>query len=359
MRILFVDQFSDAGGAQRCFLDLLPAFEERGWQVKAALPGNGALASRLHAAPLSCGPYRSGPKSGADLLRFVFDVPAQARTVSELLSQDDFDLIYVNGPRVLPGVVFATRGRVPILFHVHNYLDRWYAKALTGWIARARVNSVIACSEFVARPLRRYVSAPKLQVIPNGSSDLGYRRRSFELPWRIGIVGRIEPQKGQAEFVQAARQVPDAQFLVSGIASAASAGYFESVKELARGWPVEFLGWQEDRAALFANLDLLVIASRQEGLPLVALEALSAGVPVVAFAVGGIPEVIRHEKTGFLVPERTPQALVTEIQRLMNGSRDKLVDVAGAARVAWERSFDISRYRERMVEALLKVAAAG
>jgi glycosyltransferase involved in cell wall biosynthesis len=356
MRILFADQFSEIGGAQRCFLDLLPAMEERGWVVKAALPGGGPLAARLNAVPLPCGPYRSGPKTDGDAVRFTLDVFAQVRTLSGLLAEGDVDLLYVNGPRVLLGAALAARGRVPLLFHAHNFLDRWYSANVAGWVARAKADRVVACSEFVAGPLRRYVSAAKLQVVPNGSSDLGYRPRSFDGPWRIGIVGRIEPQKGQAEFVQAARQVPNARFVVCGVASSSSTRYYEIVQMLARGLPAEFLGWQEDRAALFARLDLLVIASEREGLPLVALEAFSAGVPVVAFAVGGIPEVIQHGKTGFLVPERTGRALGMEIRRVMNESRNKVIEVAEEARGLWERSYDVALYRERMIEVLLRAA---
>ncbi len=356
MQILFVDQFSEIGGAQRCFLDLLPAIEELGWRVTAAVPGGGALGSLLNGVPLSSGPYHSGSKSAADALRFALDLRNQACTLSALLSNRDFDLIYANGPRVLAGAALASRGRIPLLFHAHNFLDRRYSAALTGWIARAHNHRVVACSDFVAGPLRRYVSPTRLQMIHNGSPDLGYRQRSFEGVWQIGIAGRIEPQKGQAEFVQAARKIPDAHFLISGVASAESSGYYKAIQELARGLPVEFLGWQEDRAALFARLDMLVIASRQEGLPLVMLEAFSAGVPVVAFPSGGIAEVIQHGETGFLVPERTPDALAAAIQRLMT-RREKLIEVAAEARARWERLFDLRLYRERMLEALGRAAS--
>ena len=335
MRILFVDQFSDLGGAQRCFLDLLPALEELGWPVQSALPGSGPLASRLNATPLPSGPYRAGSKSGGDAIRFALDVKEQSRTLSSLISQGGFDLVYANGPRVLLGASLASRGRVPILFHAHNSLHRFYAAPLAGWSVRSRASSVVACSHFVADPLRPYVPAKRLQVIHNGSSDLGYRTRTFERPWRIGIVGRIEPQKGQAEFVEAARRIPNAQFLVCGPAGS-SPGYYEQLLTRARGLPVEFLGWQDDRAALFARLDLLVIASTQEGLPLVMLEAFSAGVPVVAFPVGGIPEAIQHGRTGFLMPERSAEALAIKIRGLMTAGPDKLRRVAAEARAVWD-----------------------
>ena len=356
MRILFVDQFSEIGGAQRCFLDLFSAIKERGWSVQAALPGRGPLVSLLNAVPIACGPYRSGSKSGADAVRFALDAVGQMRTLSGLIAKGGFDLLYVNGPRVLLGAALASRGRVPILFHAHHFLHRSYWAALAGWSVRRDIDRVVACSEFVAGPLRRYVAPSRLQVVHNGSADLGYRQRSFEPPWRIGIVGRIEPPKGQAEFVEAARQIPDARFFVYGPAAPTASAYYDRVRALAQGLPVELLGWQEDRAALFARLDLLVIASQQEGFPLVMLEAFSAGVPVVAFSVGGIPEAVQHGNTGFLIAERSSHALASEIQKLMAGSRQKLIDVAASARTLWERSFNIGRYQERMIEALHRAA---
>jgi glycosyltransferase involved in cell wall biosynthesis len=358
MRILFVDQFSEIGGAQRCFLDLLPAIEEQGWPVLAALPGSGPLASRLRTTRLACGPYGSGSKSSADVFRFALDAMHQTRTLSSLLSKGDFDLVYANGPRVLPGVALASRGRVPILFHAHNFLDRFYAAALIGWSVRSRVDTVVACSDFVAAPLRKYIPARRLQVVHNGSPDMGYNARSFDRPWQIGIVGRIEPQKGQAEFVQAARRIPNAQFIVCGAPTNGSSRYYEEVRLAARDLPVEFLGWQEDRASVYAKLDLLVLASQREGLPLAMLEAFSAGVPVVAFSAGGIRDVIQHNRTGFLVLGQNADALAMQIRLLMTESPARLRSVAAEARSLWERSFDLRRYRARMIE-VLRGAACG
>src|SRR5437773_4877026 len=104
MNILFIDQFSEIGGAQRCFLDLLPAIQDRGWTVHAALPGDGPFADRLRAlgvpvTRIRCGPYQAMVKSVADFARLPLDVASQVRAIRDRHA----DLLYVNGPRVLPG----------------------------------------------------------------------------------------------------------------------------------------------------------------------------------------------------------------------------------------------------------------
>jgi glycosyltransferase involved in cell wall biosynthesis len=169
-------------------------------------------------------------------------------------------------------------------------------------------------------------------------------------------VGRIERQKGQAEFMQAARRIPNAQFVVCGAPTGASSRYYEEVRLAARDLPLEFRGWQEDRASVYVQLDLLVIASQREGLPLAMLEAFSAGVPVVAFSVGGIPDVIQHKSTGFLVLGQNADALAMQVRLLMIESPARLRSVAAEARRLWERSFDLKRYRARMIEVLRRAA---
>ena len=89
MNILFLDQFSDLGGAQRCLLDLLPAVRERGWRAHVAAPGDGELRGRAVALgaefhPIRCGPYESGNKSMGDFARFAAELPRLAREIARL-----------------------------------------------------------------------------------------------------------------------------------------------------------------------------------------------------------------------------------------------------------------------------------
>src|SRR5947208_9947121 len=112
MRILFLDQFSDPGGAQQVLLELLPAIRRRGWQAVVGLPGQGQLFRRVReldfdACPVACGPYRSGRKSPRDAARLIAQLPLLARQIRRLAERIGADLVYVNGPRLLPGVALA------------------------------------------------------------------------------------------------------------------------------------------------------------------------------------------------------------------------------------------------------------
>ena len=367
MNILFLDQFSELGGAQRCLLDLLPALAERGWRARAAIPGEGPLVEALRARDIrvdeiSCGPYRSGSKSTTDILRFPWDVWRQARVIRRLVAEESFDLIYVNGARVLPAAAVVARGRVPVLFHAHFPIYGYMAR-LAGWSVRRANATVAACCQFVARPLRRHVARGRLRVILNGTPDLGFRERDFgpNGRWRIGVIGRIAPEKGQTTFVRAAAVLapmfPQARFLICGSPFWAARNYFDEVRRLAQGLPVDFLEWQYDVARTLAELDLLVIPSVQEGMPRVMLEAFSAGLPVVAFPASGIPEAIEDEVTGFLVPGTSSEALAARIRGLIAGNTERLVAVAHNARQRWEQCYTLEAYRQEIIGLMRDLAS--
>lgn len=134
------------------------------------------------------------------------------------------------------------------------------------------------------------------------------------------------------------------------------ARYFEQVRRPARGLPIEFLGWREDIAAVLSELDLLVVPSKQEGMGRVVVEAYSAGVPVVAFAVGGVPEVVTDDHTGFLVNERTAEALAERIGQIMRSDAADLHRIAANARRAWENRYSLRIYQQRIVELIERLA---
>src|ERR1700723_729834 len=184
-----------------------------------------------------------------------------------------------------------------MLFHAHHCIEQSNARYVERLALRR--STVAACCGAVAQSLR--IPEDRVHVIPNGTADLGFVERRFDA-LRIGIVGRISPEKGQVEFLRAAAVLNGARFVVCGAPLFGDHDYYNEVLRLAAGLPVEFLDWQDDVGAVMRDLDILIIASKQEGMPRVLLEAFSAGLPVVAFPVGGIPEVIEDEITGFLAP---------------------------------------------------------
>jgi glycosyltransferase involved in cell wall biosynthesis len=369
VKILFIDQFSEMGGAQRVLIDTIDAAQELGWEVDAAVPGAGPLVEHLRSrgvavTDIPSGPYRSHSKNAADVFRFAFDLRQQIRTIRNLSIHWSFDLLYVNGPRLLPAAALVCARSAPILFHAHSHVRQAAAAKFVGWSIRHAGATVVACSASVIGPLHSYATSDKLHVIPNGVAELNFRERPFSRgrSWCIGMIGRISPEKGQAEFLQAAaliaREFENVRFAICGAPLFADMGYENLVHRLSEGLPVEFLGWRENVAPVFAALDLLVVPSQEEGMGRVIVEALSAGVPVVAFPTGGIPEVITDGETGFLTKGTSPEALAARIREVIASGPDVLRRVAANARKAWERSYTLARYQERITAVMESLVSA-
>ena len=366
MRILFIDQFSEPGGGQGALLDLLPAVGERGWTAHVALPGGGPLPDRVRALgatvdTIHCGSYASRRKSAADSLRFAWNLPWLTREISRLARTHKADLIYVNGPRVLPAAALAARRRMPLVFHCHGRISQPAAAQLAGQALRLAKATLVACCRFAAEPLVRYVDPKRFEVVYYGMAECPpVRAARSPGERRIGLIGRISPEKGQAEFLQAARllvqDVPKCAFVICGaplFSDSAALRYHQEIRELAAGLPVEFLGWRDSVYSVLSGLDLLVVPSLNEPGPTrVIPEAYAAGVPVVAFPSGGIPEILEDGKTGFLVRPSTPEALARTLRDLLLGPASRLKEVAEAGRSAWRERFTLARYQRAILEVI-------
>jgi glycosyltransferase involved in cell wall biosynthesis len=364
MNVLCLDQFGELGGAQRCLLDLLPALAERGWKAHVAVPDGGALAERAVALnatadQIHCGPYRSGHKTSRDAARLALQTPRLVSKIRTLVRDYDADLLYINGPRLLPAAALAVRNRPPMLFHAHSYLEgsaRWIA----GISLLASRAAVVATCRFVASPLLRYCRERRAAIVYNGVRQTAAPSRIADGPeFRIGVVGRISPEKGQVEFIKAARLLyqdsPNCRFVICGaplFSNPAAVRYREEVERLAEGLPCEFSGWKEDIGEVLGGLNLLVVPSAHvDATPRVILEAFAAGVPVVAFASGGIPEIVEHNRTGVLVEPRSPGALAAAIRHALREPH-WMRQMAERALIKVRGEFSLERYREQMLETI-------
>jgi glycosyltransferase involved in cell wall biosynthesis len=354
MKALLLDQFSDPGGAQQGLLDLLPGLRERGWEALVGLPGSGELFDQVRSAGfpverIPCGPFASGKKTAADVGRFAAQLPVLARRIRAMA--EGVDVAYVNGPRLLPAAALAGLS-APVVFHSHSHLAPGVLRSLAGEALRAMGAQTIANCEHVAAAWRPYSPT---RVVYNGVQDTSAPpRRAGNV---LACIGRIAPEKGQLEFVDAARLIdralPGCRYVVHGAVlfdEPAAQRYAAEVRAHAAGLPVEFAGWSSDIANVLAGIDLLLVPSKAvEATTRVILEAKAAGVPVIAFAVGGIPEVVEHGRTGLLV--RSVEEMASAALELL-GSPGRVRELAREARVCWQRSFTLERYRAEIAAAL-------
>jgi glycosyltransferase involved in cell wall biosynthesis len=149
------------------------------------------------------------------------------------------------------------------------------------------------------------------------------------------------------------RAIPGCRFVVYGAPLFGDAGaelYNAETRSRAAGLPVEFAGWVDDVYAALARVDLLLVPSRPiEATTRVILEAYAAGTPVIAFGSGGIPEIVEHGRSGFLVgsPEEMAQAAIGLIR-----DPDRRAAMSKAARESWQNRFTLDRYRAEVAAAL-------
>jgi len=132
-------------------------------------------------------------------------------------------------------------------------------------------------------------------------------------------------------------------------------GVQQHVAEAGVDGSVEWLGWRDDVRELLSGVDVVVSASRREGLPRSIMEAMAAGAAVVATDVGAVADLVRDGETGLLLPVDDPAALTSALERLVTDG-DERRRLAAAARRLVEQSFDRRRWLAEF-EALLREVA--
>lgn len=198
--------------------------------------------------------------------------------------------------------------------------------------------------------------ASKVTVIPNGlkpdhaprSFDALAKRQVLGIPQDcpvIGTITRFEPQKANDDLLHAvalvSRRFPNLVTIIAGDGPQRAA-LEDLTTKLGLTERVRFLGWRSDAVELLGALDVFCMSSRWEGCPMVLLEAMAMSRPVVATDIGGVREIVVHEKTGLLVPPGDSEALAAAILRLLNtGHQREQMGTAGRHRV--EREFSTER----------------
>lgn len=255
--------------------------------------------------------------------------------IREIIKAQEADLVHSHGYKSdIYAWLAARRMHVPLLATSHLWTRQTAAirfyEFLDGLVLR-RFHAVTAVSGRIAEQLRQAgVSPGKITVIDNGidlrpfqSADPSLRTelRAGERPL-IGTVGRLTTQKGIEYFLATARQLldefPDLLFVIVGDGPDREK-LMQMAKDLKMAKSVAFTGARKDMPGVYASLDVFVLASVAEGMPMALLEAMASGRPVVATAVGAVPEIVASGKTGMLVQPKDAAGLANAIATLVRG----------------------------------------
>ncbi|MDA8112254.1 MAG: glycosyltransferase [Nitrospiraceae bacterium] len=278
--------------------------------------------------------------------------------------QNRFDIVHTHlFTADLWGRLAGLISRIPIVSTSHTTSDPNIGR-LGRWLDRVldlRNDAVICVSEAV----RRYrigeagFDPDKLRLIENGI-DLNRFDQKFsreEVLFRLGlptgvrwiiIVGRLVPLKGHRFLVEAmallAKDFPDLGLLIVGDGEC-EPFLREQVENLGLSSRVVFLGLRRDIPDILGISEIMVLPSSREGLPIVLLEAMAAGLPVAVTPVGGIPEVVEEGKTGFFI-EQNPESIAYVLRNLLeNPALGR--NVGKNARILVEERYDICKVAKK------------
>lgn len=345
-RVLILITLAEVGGAQTYVASLLPALVER-YDVTVAAWGPGPLrakAERAGAGWVELRWVRRDLHPWRDL-RGLVELVALCRRLRP-------DLVHANSSKAgVLGRLAAWLARVPVrVFTVHG----WAFKATSGaaarvylWADRAMrpLTTATVCvsqTELEAGVRARTCDRRRTTVIRNGVSLPPEPAPGAGTPPRIVSVGRLKEPKTFVTLVRALARLDPSTFTAAIVGDGPDLAAVE--REL-RG-PVVLLGERDDVPQELAAADVFVLSSASEGLPLSVLEAMAHGLPVVASAVGGVPELVGD--AGVLVPPHDEAALADALRDLLaDAGRRRALGAAARERV--EQAFSLDRMREQHV----------
>ena len=339
-------------------------------------PGPGVAAETIHVLHLVNGEHYSGAERVQDLLarqlpqfgcevgfacvkprRFpaaresqnapLVEMPMRGRfdlrvvkRLTALVREEGYQLIHAHTPRTaLVGSLAARRAGVPFVYHVHSPVGRDSTRRMLNWInslvewaAVRHAQRLIAVSPSLRDyMIARGIPAERITCVPNGVPAASHvrERRSPDSHWTLGTVALFRPRKGievllEALAVLRSRAVNVRLRAVGGFETPAYEAAIHGLADrLGLSDAIDWIGFTRGVNRELAKIDLFVLPSLfGEGLPMVVLEAMAAGLPVVASRVEGVPEAVVHRETGLLVEPGSVSQLAGAIADIVGGKID-------------------------------------
>lgn len=255
---------------------------------------------------------------------------------------NNFEILHSHGykPNILMGLFPRSIRKIPLICTIHGWTNTKSLSKMTlyEWLDRRLLkyfDAVVVVNKLMVtdpRLISAKVSESRLYVVENGirlnvMNNHQNNAKSNLLDkfaggsFIIGAIGRISNEKGYEDLIESVRMLRDKGHDVKAIIIGEGTLLNElqdKVSQLDLHNHVLFPGYMENAKNYFRYFNVFVISSLTEGMPITLLEAMHAGVPVVATRVGGIPDMIVNEKSGYLVPPKEPYAIASAIEHIIN-----------------------------------------
>lgn len=295
----------------------------------------------------------------------------ESRMLERLVREQRPDVVHTHGYRsdVIGGRV-ARKAGVRSVATLHGFTARSLRGRVFEWLqlrALRRFDAVVGVSSGIAERARAAgVPADRLALIPNAWSGGGSAATREELRRSLGIrdstfavgwIGRLSQEKGCDVFIDALAHWKPAGVVASIIGDGRERAALEArASERGVSSLIQWHGALRDAGRLMRAFDAFVLSSRTEGVPMVLLEAMEAGTPVITTAVGGVPSVVDSTEA-VLVPSESPAAIAMALERLRTSPDEARLRAENAAR-RLARQFAVDPWLDRYMELYARVASS-
>ncbi|GFE58484.1 glycosyltransferase family 4 protein [Geobacter sp. AOG1] len=351
IRIAFIAHDCSLFGAQRSLLSLLLNIDRNKFEPVVIAPYHGPFLDIVQKAGIPCHVVHMSrwiplvtEKSGQGFFAFLISLPIRIYRLTSLLSRLKVDIVYSNTVVNADAAIAAKLLRVKHIWHLREGVNNskqvssYLPPIVLPYIIRSLSSKVIVNSQWLGQ--HYFGKESEAVVVYNGidSSELiSKNAKSMSLRKELGLpdncrlivsIGALDPCKRHDVFIQASEIISscldDVYYLIVGL------GYDDctrKLKSLAEGCAIPekilFLGWRDDVARILSEIDVIVIASDQEGFGRVVVEGMALKKPVVSTRCGGPEEIIVNGETGYLVPISDPEALAEHVMLLLNNDQQR------------------------------------
>lgn len=333
--ILFIHSSSELYGSDKSLLNIVNNLDSNEFNIYVMLPCCGPLVekiklnSRVKVSIYNVAILRRKNLSITGSVQYLREFVKSYRHIKKYVMDNNINIVYTNTSVVFPAAVAAKKCHVKNVWHVREIIKSKYENRVISWIVNHYADVVIVNSKATGDAI--LVDKEKIKIVYNAVEEISVNHsvssnnNKYEIV--VGMAGRINRWKGQKLLIEVAEIVKkhyeNVKFLIAGSAYNGEEYLEEELKVLVGekrlNGSVILLGQVNDMESFYEKLDIFVLPSIQpEPFGLVVIEAMEAGIPVIATKHGGPMEIIEDGIDGFLVDYDTPIEMADKILQLIN-----------------------------------------
>lgn len=362
LKILYIITLSDLGGAQTHLLEVVMSLQPDN-DIIIIVGSTGWLTDRVDEITVH---YIVEPSLVREI-SLVKDIKAIC-SIKNIINKVKPDIVHCHSSKAgIVGRIAAKLAGVPVVFTAHGWAFtdgvKFIKRLLFACIERIMLLltvKVICVSDYDRKLAERWFKfkSDKIITIHNGVIESDLVKNNFNLNLvSLIMVARFSAQKNQKQLIEAVKDVIDDGYRVKCTLVGDGSNYIECleyIKQNNLGNNISLLGLRNDIDELLLQNDVFCLISNYEGLPISIIEAMRAGLPVIASNVGGVNELVNDGVNGYLIPKGDKQLLKQRIIEIIS-EPEKLVHMGQASRNKYEREYSAQQMISGIVDVYREV----